>query len=246
MTDIIAVKNPKHLMQYDRRDCLGIPTDFWVAKKEAFANGTPPVMLYRHYGTLYEVTISDNPELKTGCKYDETSMLFKLVRRTILRLQDELMQIWNGADDDKVFCGINKFPSYWEMTIEQRQVLNTLNYRLLNIEKSIYEKYEQIKKKHTGEDLTCEIDFVLSENDPEWTDEDDNIMASLVHHQNDEYDQSANWNDCPHLIKDENGKPEHLCWLFHELYDHSGLVWEDLLRIGTIRAEMKLTFDYEY
>jgi hypothetical protein len=246
MTDIIAVKNPKYLMQYDRRSSIGIPTDFWVAKKGAFAKGTLPVMLYSHYGNLYEVTISDNPELMSGWKNYETSMLFKLVRRTIIRLQDELIQIWNGADDKKVFCGINKFPPYWEMTKEQRQVLNALNQRLFDIEKSIYEKYEQIQSKYPDEDLTCEINFVLSENDPEWDDEDDNILTTLEHHQNEEYNPSGNWNDCPHLIKDEKGKPEHLCWLFHELYDHSGLAWDDLLRIGTIRAEMKLTFDYEY
>ena len=86
---------------------------------------------------------------------------------------------------------------------------------------------------------------MLKEDDPEWSDEDDNIMASMDH-SFDEYDPNASWNDASHLIRDKDGKPLHLCWLFHELYDHLGLVWEDLLRVGQIRVTVQLNYYYHY
>jgi hypothetical protein len=62
-----------------------------------------------------------NPKLKTGHKHCEESMLFKLIRKTVIRLKDELLQIWNGVNPDKVFLGITKFPYYWEMTGDHRK-----------------------------------------------------------------------------------------------------------------------------
>ncbi len=37
---------------------------------------------------------------------------------------------------------------------------------------------------------------------------------------------------------------EHHCWLYHNLYDHSGLSWEDLLRIGPIEVDLKVTYQH--
>lgn len=44
----------------------------------------------------------------------------------------------------------------------------------------------------------------------------------------------------------EGTEPEHLCWLYHELYDHTGLTWEDLLRVGKIWVTIKVNFDYNF
>ena len=245
MNNIIAVKNPKYLTHYCHSSIIGIPTEFWVAKKEAFPEGTEPTLLYKDGGKLMEITISDNPGLKKGSAYDENSMLFKLLRRTVIRLKDEFLQVWNGADAEGVLFNLNKFPCYWEMTDEQQEKLHALNKRLMDVEKSIHERYGQIHKDHPEGELSCEIDFLLKEDDPEWSDEDDNIMASMDH-SFDEYDPNASWNDASHLIRDKDGKPLHLCWLFHELYDHLGLVWEDLLRVGQIRVTVQLNYYYHY
>ena len=245
MNHIIAVKNPKYLTHYCRFSRIGIPTEFWVAKKEAFPEGAEPTLLYKDGNMLMEITISGNPRLKNGSADDEISMLFKLVRRTVIRLKDELLQVWNGADIDDVLFNSDKFPSYWEMTEEQQEKLQSLNKRLLDVEKSIYEQYGQIHKDHPEGELSCEIEFLLKEDDPEWSDKDDNVMASMDHSM-DEYDPNASWNDALHLIKDKNGKQLHLCWLFHELYDHLGLAWEDLLRVGEIRVTVNASYDYQY
>ena len=37
---------------------------------------------------------------------------------------------------------------------------------------------------------------------------------------------------------------EHHCWLYYNLYDHSGLSWEDLLRIGHIGVDLKVTYQH--
>ena len=34
--------------------------------------------------------------------------------------------------------------------------------------------------------------------------------------------------------------------LTHELYDHLGLAWEDLLRVGKIRVTVNASYDYMY
>ena len=192
-----------------------------------------------------EITISDNPGLKNGGAGDENSMLFKLIRRTVLRLKDELLQVWNGADAEDVLFNSDRFPSYWEMTDEQQDKLQSLNKRLWDVEKSIHERYGQIHKDHPAGELSCEIEFLLQKDDSEWSDADDNIMTSMEH-SIDEYNPNASWNDAPHLIRDKDGKPLHLCWLFHELYDHTGLAWEDLLRVGKIWVKIKVNFDYDF
>ena len=244
MKSIIAIVNPKLL--FNCGPGFGIPTDFWIANKGAFPERTPPTLLYQDENELREITISDHPRLREGSEYYETSMLFKLVRRTVLRLKDELLRIWEGADHEKRLYDSDKFPYCWELPNEKRQILRRLNTRLFQVEKSIHERFEQLSKENPGHCLSCRIYFILDENDPEWADEDDNIMAELCRHQRDDYDPSANWNDCTHLIKDENGEPEHLCRLYHELYDHTGLAWEDLPRVGKIWVTMKVNFDYEF
>jgi hypothetical protein len=47
-------------------------------------------------------------------------------------------------------------------------------------------------------------------------------------------------------LLERGGKPLHLFWLFHELYDHLGLAWEDLLRVGEIRVTVNASYDYQY
>ena len=245
MKNIIAIAKTEFLCRYDKFSRIGIPTEFWVAKKEAFPEENEPTLLYKNGNMLMEITISDNPGLKKGSTYDENSMLFKLVRRTVIRMKDELLQVWHGADAEDVLFNSDKFPSYWEMTEEQQEKLQSLNKRLFDVEKSIHERYEQIHKVHPAGELSCEIEFLLKEDDPEWSNEDDNVVASMDHSM-DEYNPNASWNDAPHLIKDKDGKPLHLCWLFHELYDHLGLAWEDLLRVGIIRVTVNSSYDYQY
>lgn len=244
MTKLIAIVNPEHLNEHG--NYFGIPTNFWVANKEAFPEGTPPVVLYQDGEDLNAVTICDNPRIVDGSDYDHTAMYFKLVRRTVLRLKDELLRIWEGADDNNIYNGSDKFPYYWEMTRDQRQILLRLNAKLLDVEKSIYERCEELRKEHPDNCLLGRINFLLDEKDPEWADEDDNIMATLCHHHRKDYNPSESWNDAPHLMKDEKGKPAHFCWLFHELYDHTGLVWEDLLRVGQITVTIKVYYNYEF
>ena len=33
------------------------------------------------------------------------------------------------------------------------------------------------------------------------------------------------------------------CWIFHSLYDHTQLQWEEILRIGSIDVDVKLSLN---
>jgi hypothetical protein len=39
-------------------------------------------------------------------------------------------------------------------------------------------------------------------------------------------------------------KDDYHCWLFHSLYDHSDLNWEDILNIGEIYSDIKVIYQY--
>ena len=77
---------------------------------------------------------------------------------------------------------------------------------------------------------------MLGEDDSEYDEEDDNILIEqdeLLSHiarpGQDQCDPDHNW-----ASPGEDFPGEHHCWLYHDLYDHTGLDWRDLLRIDMI------------
>lgn len=58
--------------------------------------------------------------------------------------------------------------------------------------------------------------------------------------------EERNWNDHPHLTHGDGGIRECHCRLFHQLYDHTGLLWEDVLRIGKIWVQFRVNFDVDF
>jgi hypothetical protein len=238
--DIIAIANPKHLARCYKK--YGIPAVFWLARKEAFPVGTPPTLIYKDkYRGLIAVEICENLEHP---EQDNDALLFKLVYRTISKLKDELLKIWEGAEIDyhSLHC---HFLDIEYMATEQRERLRTLNARLAIFEKQLRKQYDWAKATYPGHCHWANIYFQLAESDPDYTDNDDNIIVTL----NDEvvspeFDD-VNWNKDPRIL-DENGKPEHHCNLYHELYEHSGLLWEDLLRIEKICVQFRVNFDLDF
>lgn len=101
--------------------------------------------------------------------------------------------------------------------------------------------------------LDFRMDFILQENDPFFDQNDDNILATRIHHstflkrcQTDE--KTAIFADAP--SEKFLSKPH--CWLFHDLYDHSYgpnspcLPLKDCLRIGSVWVDLEITQQYEF
>ena len=231
---IIAISDPKHLIQ--KRRAYGIPTKFWIARKEAFPVGTPPTLIYEDkYRGLIAVEICDNPH----SLFDSNDMLFKLVHRTVLRLKDDLLLLWEGSDID--YYSLNKkFLDIEDMTREQRDQLRFLNSRLVEFEKQLSKQFEWAAVNFPDHCTWANIHYILSKNDSDYSDDDDNIL--FVQDGNSDYD-GHNWN---HYLTHENGELEQHCWLYYDLWANSGLVWEDILRIEKLWVQFRINFDIDF
>ena len=99
-------------------------------------------------------------------------------------------------------------------------------------------------------ELDVVVTFILKESDPEWNDDDDNILVELKTvlfygkgFNEWEYYKSQNHNDFTNPIMGHPMKDENHCWLYHSLYDHTSpqLDWGDILRIGSSQIDFRLT-----
>ena len=146
------------------------------------------------------------------------------------------------------------------LSTEQRQFLVQLNEKLVDIEKGIKKEcqalIEELEKRIANPDdwledyeIVCDITFCLKEDDPEYSENSDNILAELSEHFKSEYPcrgiaDGNNHNETQ--FWDHPMKDEHHCWLYHCLYDHTHLGWIDLLRIGTIWVDIHVYYQKFY
>lgn len=149
---------------------------------------------------------------------------------------------------------------YEDLSAEERSRLMALNEQLKQLE----EKYLPIMNAKGAElqarvsdpadwmqDFNLEfiLTFYLHEDDPEYDEDDDNILMQLEEIVFD-YDEPQrayrNWgfgmtstNHCESFLREMNDG-EHHCYLYHQLYDHCDLDWRDLLRIGELWVDVKI------
>jgi hypothetical protein len=141
---------------------------------------------------------------------------------------------------------------------DQRQYLQQINDRLIVIERHAKREaltlIAQLEARiQDPQDWLCdyeielEVSFYPREDDPAYQDDEDNILAttwdSLKGIGTGEHPIASryNWNEFQCMDGDPQ-QQEHHCWLYHHLYDHSGLRWEDLLRIGHIWVDLQVTY----
>ena len=145
--------------------------------------------------------------------------------------------------------------SYYRLNHNEKGRLLSLNERLAAIEHQFLPIILQLKAEMSDRvsspfdwlddyEIELSVDLYLSEEDPEWSENDDNIIVTL--------------NEFVKLTKTvpifgfgathvNHGKfppfeGEHHCWLYHCLYDHMCLAWRDLLRIGSIGVDLRVTY----
>jgi hypothetical protein len=149
-----------------------------------------------------------------------------------------------------------------EMTREQRRFLINLNNRLSDIEKQLKKEVLQIIKtmdkriKDESDwinyyEIGCTIRFLLNEDDPAYSDDEDNILAEfwegvalLRYTERSLLASEYNWNDCNIPDIDNLDQIEYHCWFYHQLYDHAKISWDDMLRIGEIWVDLNLTLQH--
>ena len=149
-----------------------------------------------------------------------------------------------------------------EMTREQRLFLIDLNNRLSEIEKQLKQEALEIIKAMDNRlsddtdwindfEIECTVEFYLNEDDTAYSDEDDNLLAEfnegvalLRYADHSLLASEENWNDQSIPDIDNPDLNEHHCWFYHQLYDHAGLSWDDMLRIGDIWVDINLMLQH--
>lgn len=145
---------------------------------------------------------------------------------------------------------------------EKTQIYREINARLWEIEKQLRKDIEQYCRQCQSMiddgsiddyEMGCSICFYLDENDPDFIESDDNILANLkfdakleVHFQEDwRLGDGENRNEFQN-IDDHPLQDEHHCLLFHQLYDHTGIDWDELPRIDSIWVDIKVILQHFY
>jgi hypothetical protein len=146
---------------------------------------------------------------------------------------------------------------------EQWQYLQHLNARLAVIERQV--KRETLSlittleaRVHDPDDwlrdyeIELEVSFWLREDDPAYQEDDDNILVTLheyltiLRHRAQDFGIDDGRNHNVFQWGDEHPmQGEFHCWLYHCLYDHTDLWFEDMLRIGHIWVDLKVIYQHK-
>ena len=147
----------------------------------------------------------------------------------------------------------NPRSQYESLNDSEKSWLRHLNETLRQIEEKysavMAPKYEELKARVADPldwlqefNFDFAITYYLRDDDPEYEEDDDNILIAV------EYlflgvGSSAgfgNTADINFAEGPERFSGEWHCYLYHELYDHLGLDWRDLLRIGSLYVDIKI------
>jgi hypothetical protein len=100
-------------------------------------------------------------------------------------------------------------------------------------------------------EVELRIDYYLRESDPAYRDDCDNILATYrdslkfprrghcLLADGRDWNEFQSWDRAYHPLWHQ-----HHCWLFHCLYDHIRLPWEDIARIGMIWTDLKVIMQH--
>lgn len=99
----------------------------------------------------------------------------------------------------------------------------------------------------TDYEIEIDMDFYLRDDDPEYRQDEDSILATLScgDYIGIEDQEDLDYGDGPM----KGILPTAHCCLFHSLYDHispKNLHWSDLLRIGSVWVDIKVSYQKKY
>jgi len=141
-----------------------------------------------------------------------------------------------------------------QLNQDEIKKLDALNSKLISVEKNIYTlalKHNQkalkklLKKEHNILDYELEISFLFYAKE--------SLLAEFTSSVKSIFMQESWWgindNNCHNTTsvfqknKALNGQKH--CFLLHELYDHQGLDWDEIFKIGSICFDIKIQYEYE-
>ena len=100
-------------------------------------------------------------------------------------------------------------------------------------------------------EIDLELSFYLKVDDTEYKEEDDNIIMTMHEYVKGISDKERGdypWDETNHNEFQHRDfhdmKDEHHCWLYHCLYDHTELTWDDMLRIGSFWMDIHVCYQY--
>lgn len=161
---------------------------------------------------------------------------------------------WNAWEEHRSNSVLSsKNTRYNSLTEGEKAWLRAFNESLRQIEDKFYSIMDAKHKEFQARvadpsdwlmefNLDFFITFYLREDDPEYEEDDDNILMEFRQHF---YREShKEWGfGAIHVDHAEPGQDftgEQHCYLYHQLYDHCGLDWRDLFRIGNLWVDIKI------
>jgi hypothetical protein len=149
------------------------------------------------------------------------------------------------------------------LSLAQRQYLQQLNDHFMAIERQVKQdalalishleaRVEDPQDALCDYEIELEVQCWLRKDDPTYREDDDNILVTLTdylttlrdpHHTG--IADGYNWNTF-HYREGHPLRAEFHCWLYHCLYDHRHVPWDDLLRIGRLWVNMPVIHQYAW
>ena len=93
--------------------------------------------------------------------------------------------------------------------------------------------------------IEISVSFFLDENDEAWDEDDDNIIVIMLEHVYDPLRTFLGDGEDWGLVGIAPDIGETHCSMFHSLYDHTDLSWDDMLRIRGVDVDFNLNVGHE-
>ncbi len=131
-----------------------------------------------------------------------------------------------------------------------RRIENETDCEALKIKQAIFNSFHEQKKALGENDYECDIDidFFLREDDPEYTEREDNVLVRLNCWSSIGFEESGSHYDYGEHEAWFSGFPQSALFhsLLHHVYPRPGLHWSDLLRIGSVFVDIKTLCQTNY
>lgn len=146
---------------------------------------------------------------------------------------------------------------YSSLNASEKAWLQALNESLRQIESKysviIDARFKELQARVTDSsdwlmdfNLECVITLYLREDDPEYNEDDNNILMTIEEEYRNSHShvRDRDWGfgatQVDHAESPGSYPGEHHCYLYHQLYSHCNLDWRDLFRIGDMYVEIKI------
>ena len=132
-----------------------------------------------------------------------------------------------------------------KLNVHLRVIENEANVEVQKIKQALQARLREQEDFLTDYEIEIEVTFDLRKDDPEYSEDEDNILVTLYCSDYigfDDVDENYDYNDVVRFL------PFRHCALFHALYDHitPRLHRSNLLRIGTIWVEIEVKYQKKY